>query len=374
MMRAVKVQLRDLLGDLREVALPWLTTRVLIAAGFITAYAASEHLVPANKPNVLTEGLIAWDGTWYRDIAAHGYNVVAPDGLRFFPLFPLLGRAVSVLTLGRTDVALILIANVASLLLAVAIRRLVIFERGSKEVANRAVWMVCLFPGAFVLAWGYAESLWVLAAVAGFWAIRTRRWGWAIVAGLVLGLSRPLGIVFAAPVAIELLRVWRSARNNERAVGVAAVGAPLVATGAYLLWVNRVFGDAWLPFSVQNTLRGTSVHPISRMWDGMSQMLGSHRCSDGLHIPFALAFVVLLALTFRWWPVSYGIFSVIILCAALGAQNLNSLERYGINAFPLALTLAVATKHPLSDRVVTAILAGGVVALSALAWTGAYVP
>ncbi len=374
MMRAVKVQLRDLLADLREVALPWLTTRVLIAAGFITAYAASEHLVPANKPNVLTEGLIAWDGTWYRDIAAHGYSVVAPDGLRFFPLFPLLGRAVSVLTLGRTDIALILIANVASLLLAVAIRRLVIFERGSKELASRAVWMVCLFPGAFVLAWGYAESLWVLAAVVGFWAIRTRRWGWAIAAGLVLGLSRPLGIVFAAPVAIELLRVWRSARNNERAFGVAAVGAPLVATGAYLLWVNRVFGDAWLPFSVQNTLRGTSVNPISRMWDGMSQMLGSHRFSDGLHIPFALAFVVLLALTFRWWPVSYGIFSAIILCAALGAQNLNSLERYGINAFPLALTLAVATKHPLSDRVVTAILAGGVVALSALAWTGAYVP
>ncbi len=374
MMTAVGARVRDLVADLREVALPWLTTRVLIAAGFITAYATSEHLVPTNKPNVLTEGLIAWDGTWYRDIALHGYNTVAPEGLRFFPLFPLLGRVGSILTLGRTDIALILIANVASLLLAIAIRRLVIFERGSKELANRAVWMVCLFPGAFVLAWGYAESLWVLAAVVGFWAIRTRRWGWAIVAGLVLGFSRPLGIAFAAPVAIELLRVWRQSKNTERAFGVAAVCSPFVATGAYLLWVNRVFGDAWLPFSVQNTLRGTSVNPISRIWDGLSQMLGSNRLSDGLHIPFALAFVVLLVLTFRWWPLSYGIFSAIILCAALGAENLNSLERYGINAFPLALTLAVATKNPLSDRVVTTVLAGGVVALSALAWTGAYVP
>ncbi len=374
MMTAAGARVRDLVADLREVALPWLTTRVLIAAGFITAYATSEHLVPTNKPNVLTEGLIAWDGTWYRDIALHGYNTVAPEGLRFFPLFPLLGRVGSILTLGRTDIALILIANVASLLLAIAIRRLVIFERGSKELANRAVWMVCLFPGAFVLAWGYAESLWVLAAVVGFWAIRSRRWGWAIVAGLVLGFSRPLGIAFAAPVAIELLRVWRQSKNTERAFGVAAVCSPFVATGAYLLWVNRVFGDAWLPFSVQNTLRGTSVDPISRIWDGLSQMLGSNGLSDGLHIPFAIAFVILLVLTFRWWPVSYGVFSAIILCAALGAENLNSLERYGINAFPLALTLAVATKNPLSDRVVTTVLAGGVVALSALAWTGAYVP
>lgn len=371
---SISSECRKFYADLREVLLPWLTTRVLIAAGFITAYAASEHLVPTNKPNVLSEGLIAWDGTWYRDIGMHGYDAVAPDGLRFFPLFPLLGRVASVVTLGRTDFALILVANIASLLLAVAIRRLVIFERGSKELANRAVWMVCLFPGAFVLAWGYAESLWIVAAVFGFWAIRTRRWGLAIVAGLVLGFSRPLGIAFAAPVAIELFRVWRQSKNSERAFGVAAVCSPFVATGAYLLWVNRVFGDAWLPFSVQNTLRGTSVNPISRIWDGLSQMLGSNRLSDGLHIPFALAFVVLLVLTFRWWPLSYGIFSAIILCAALGAENLNSLERYGINAFPLALTLAVATKNPLSDRVVTTVLAGGVVALSALAWTGAYVP
>ena len=371
---SISSECRKFYADLREVLLPWLTTRVLIAAGFITAYAASEHLVPTNKPNVLSEGLIAWDGTWYRDIAMYGYDAVAPDGLRFFPLYPLLGRVMSVVTLGRTDLALILVANIASLLLAVAIRRLVIFERGSKELANRAVWMVCLFPGAFVLAWGYAESLWILAAVFGFWTIRTRRWGWAIAAGLIVGCTRPLGIVFAVPVAIELLRVWRSAKNNERAVGLAAVCSPFVATGAYLLWVNRVFGDAWLPFSVQNDLRGTAVNPMSRMWDGISQMFGSTRFSDGLHIPFAIAFVVLLVLTFRWWPVSYGIFSAIILCAALGAENLNSLERYGINAFPIALTLAVATKIPLSDRVVTTILAGGVVALSALAWTGAYVP
>ena len=138
--------------DLREVIIPWFTTRVLIAVGFITAYAASDHLAPLNRPNVLTEGLIAWDGTWYRDIAEFGYSSIAPEGLRFFPLFPLLGRAVSSVTLGRTDVALILIANIASLFLAIAIRRLVIFERGSKELANRAVWIVCLFPGAFVLA------------------------------------------------------------------------------------------------------------------------------------------------------------------------------------------------------------------------------
>jgi hypothetical protein len=89
---------RGVLLDLREVIIPWLTTRVLIAVGFVTAFAASDQLAPLNRPNVLTEGLIAWDGTWYRDIAEFGYSSIAPEGLRFFPLFPLLGRAVSVVT------------------------------------------------------------------------------------------------------------------------------------------------------------------------------------------------------------------------------------------------------------------------------------
>ena len=365
---------QGLFEDLRVVIVPWLTARVLIAVGFLTARAAGDHLVPAALPATLSEGLIAWDGTWYRDIAEHGYSFVGIDGVRFFPLFPLLGRFVSVLTLGRTDVALVLLANLASLALVVALRRLVLFERGSKALAERSVWLLCLFPGAFVLAWGYAEALWLLAAVAGFWAIRARRWGWAILAGIVLGLTRPLGIAFALPAAIELARVWRSARTPERVRGTAAVVAPVAATACFLVWVGNVFGDAWLPFTVQNTLRGTSTNPLARMWDGLSEMLGTQRFADGLHIPFAIAFLVLLVLTFRWWPISYGAFAAVVIAAALAADNLNSLERYGLNAFPIVLALAVALKDHRSERVVTTILAGGVVALSALAWTGAYVP
>jgi hypothetical protein len=365
---------RGLLADLRAVIVPWLTARALLLAGFLTAYAASDHLLPGAHPNQLTEGLVAWDGTWYRDIAAHGYGALPIEGLRFFPLFPLLGRALSIVTLGRTDVALVLIANLASIALAIAVRRLVRFERGNQALADRAVWMVCLFPGAFVLAWAYAEALWVLAAVVVFWAIRSRRWGWAIAAGLVVGLSRPLGVALAVPMAVELARVWKNARNDERALGIVAVASPFAATGAYMLWVSHVFGDAWLPFTVQNHLRGASINPISRLWEGLSQMVGPQRLGDGLHIPFAIAFVVLLVLTFRWWPVSYGVFAAIVLVAALGAENLNSLERYGLNAFPLALTLAVLVKDPRVDRVVTTVLGGGVVALGAMAWMGAYVP
>ncbi len=360
--------------DLRAVIVPWLTARALMVAGYVVAVAAADKLVSGSRPTALTEGLVAWDGTWYRDIASNGYSALPQEGLRFFPLFPLLGRGFALVTAGRTDVALVIIANVASLALAVAIRRLVRFERGNAALADRAVWYLVLFPGAFVLAWAYAEAVWILAAVVVFWGIRSRHWWWAAAAGVVAGASRPLGLVLAVPAAIELGRVWRRADRDERMQGLVAVAAPVVGTGAYLAWVGHVFGDMWLPFTVQSPLRGDSMNPVSRIWEGLHQMIGPERFADGLHVPFAIAFVVLLVLTFRWWPASYGAFAALVLLAALGAENLNSLERYGLNAFPLVLSLAVAAKDPRVDRVLGMVLAGGTVALTSLAWLGAYVP
>jgi hypothetical protein len=360
--------------DLRAVAVPWITVRALLAVAFITALAIADRLVPGLRPTQLTEGLVAWDGTWYRDIAAHGYAALPEEGLRFFPLFPMLGRVLGFVTFGRVDVALVLIANICSLGFAVGVRRLVLLERNDPKLADRAVWMTALFPGAFVLAFGYAEALWLLAAVIVFWGIRSRSWWWAAAAGFVAGLSRPLGVVLAVPAALELARHWGTATRQERLRAGFAVVAPVLGSLSYLLWVGRSFGNMWLPFTVQSDLRGETVDPISRLWEGLSQMVGPERLGDGLHIPFAIAFLALLVVTFRRWPVSYGVFSALVLIAAIGSENLNSLERYGLNAFPLAMSLAFVCRNPRFDTAVRSVLSGGVVALACMAWLGAYVP
>jgi len=150
MKSSISTECRKFYADLREVLLPWLTTRVLIAAGFITAYAVSEHLVPTNKPNVLSEGLIAWDGTWYRDIAMHGYDAVAPDGLRFFPLFPLLGRVASVVTLGRTDFALILVLAPAFLFTLLRLRPTRAFAFSARTRTSSLARALVLAPGSLL--------------------------------------------------------------------------------------------------------------------------------------------------------------------------------------------------------------------------------
>jgi hypothetical protein len=76
----------------------------------------------------------------------------------------------------------------------------------------------------------------------------------------------------------------------------------------------------------------------------------------------------------RRWPVRYAVYTVPMVVVALSAESFNSLERYGLNAFPLVLALATVTRRPELDRAALALGAAGVVALSALAWVGNYVP
>ena len=92
----------------------WVTARVLLAV----AWAASsmpwfDRLETATS--VRHQGLFLWDGTYYRDLAQHGYDGVATGVQRFFPLFPLLGRWVGWLLGGNDDLGLLVVSNLAAL-------------------------------------------------------------------------------------------------------------------------------------------------------------------------------------------------------------------------------------------------------------------
>jgi hypothetical protein len=372
-------------AELVEVLPAWVAARAVVALAAWLASALAARDRPGGTTLALSQGLVAWDGQWYEGIARFGYGGLAErvgsdEGLRFFPLHPLLARIVEVLPGIGVAAALVLVANVAALAVAVLARRTTLAEGHGPEAARRAVWLLSLFPPAFVLVWGYAEALFLIGAMGGLLACRRRWWWLAAGAGLVAGATRPLGLLLVAPFAWEAWEAWRG-RPGLGAPGrppvpavVAAVAAPAVGTAAYLAWVGRRFGDPLLPFTVQSPLRGEAVDPLTRLGRGLADLVGPERFGDGLHLPFALALALLAVLTFRHWPRSYGILGALFLVTALSAENLNSLERYGLNAFPLVLTLAVVGRSWWAERIALAVCAGGLLSLASLAWLGVYVP
>jgi hypothetical protein len=317
-------------------------------------------------------GLMSWDADWYRRIADHGYAGVGHSGLRFFPLYPLLGRGLSFLLDGHTGWALLLIANALALLLGALVHMLVMLERGDAVLARRAAWLTALAPPAFVLVMGYSEPLFLCFAVAAFIWMTQGRWWWVAGAGLLAGLTRPVGLLLVVPIAIV---AGRGGARGPVAARVAAVLAPLAGTAAFLAWVGVRFGDPTLPFRVQNIegLRGHTVSPLATVAHVAGGLL-TGEAGQQLHSVWVVGAVALVVVVFLQWPLEYGAYAALTVLAALSAQHLGSFERYAYGAFPLVLAGAGLIRSVRVERTVLVLSGAAMGAYAVAAYVGAYVP
>lgn len=358
--------------DLRAALPGWIATRLLVLVGWLGSRWWIDHARHGVRPFASVQGLFAWDGVFYRGVAEHGYRAEDAEALRFFPLYSLVGRVVHTVLAVSPGTALLIITNVAALVAGALVHRLTLLETGDRPAARRASWYVALVPPAFVLTWAYAEALFIALAAATFLALRRQRWGWAAVLGFAAALTRPTGVFLALAALIEVGRGERQRTVREVGPRALALAAPFAGVACYLWWVRDLFGDWKIPIDRQNDLRGGISNPIIRLSEAAADLVRGD--VDGLHFPFAVALIVLAVIVWRRLPLSYGLFSAAIVVTSLAAGNLNSIERYGLNAFPLVMALALVTPTRLAERV-TAVVGGvGVAWMAALAWLAVYVP
>jgi hypothetical protein len=353
----------------------WAVARVAV----LGALALTRYLVsnlgaedPTGRP---PSGLVGWDASWYLRIIESGYHHLPWESLRFFPLLPLLAKVLDPVFGAR--LSLLLVVNAASLGAGVLLDRLARFESGGdRELGSRAAWFLALLPPAFVLVMGYAESLLVFFAIATFFALRRQKWLWAVLFGLLAGLCRPLGVLLVLPALIEGLRGWSRADGRERVLRLAAAVAPGVGGLSYLAWSWMAYGDPMRPLRLQQEFdrRGGFENPATRLVEALRQLLDGADLGSGLHFPWAIGFLVLLVVCFRRWPASYGAYASAVLLVALSAGNLDSLERYGLSAFPLVLALAGLLRPAWLERSALVLAACGLTTYATLAFLGAYVP
>lgn len=374
--RAVTDRSRGLLDEVRGVLLPWVTGLLLTLTAYAIAKLAADQLAGGDEPVFLENGFLSWDADWYRGIADDGYSGVGEEGLRFWPLFPLAGRGLSVAFAGNTDAALLVVANVAAVAFLVLLGRLVRSETGSGAIASRAVWLAAIWPTAFVLFMGYAESLFLALAVATFLMLRRQQWWWAAAFGFAAGLTRPFAIFLVLAAAVEGWRTFRQADVAGRVARVGATLAPGLGILAYLGWAQAAFDDAFLPLTLQSdpTRQGSIRDPASSFVDSGGDLFTGDAFVPGLHFVWAGLLVALLVVMARRLPASYTAYAGATLALALAATNLDSLERYAMGAFPFVIVVAILVTGRVAERPVTAIAAGGLVAYGFLAFIGVYVP
>jgi hypothetical protein len=359
------------------VALPgWLTARVVVGGVLLFARFLYNHLHIHVGGKTLHEGLLAWDGQWYERIAHHGYGGIPHTAVRFFPLYPELGRALGWVLGGMYDVALLLLANIPALLFGALLVRLVQREGGDAPAAERAAWFVALVPSGFVLVFAYSEAIAGCLAVATFLALRSKRWWWAAAGGFLSGLTRPSGALLAVPALIEAARGARHMSIGDALARLTAVAAPVAGVVAYLAWVGIRFGHAMLPLDIQQRswLRGGFLNPAVALWRAGHSAFEGHFGGNGIHFPLLVVALVLVVVVCRRWPASYGAYAAVTLLVALSAHRLGSAERYVFATFPFVLAIVSLTR---SRRVEIGVLVASgacMAGFATLAVLGAYVP
>ncbi len=322
-----------------------------------------------------------WDARWYDEALRNGYPAVLPtddagnvqeNAWAFYPLFPLLGRLLSGLAGIAPAASLTLIAMLSGLAAALVIYRL--FRH--KATHRTALWgavFVSTFPVAPVLQVPYAESLNLLLLAAALLLVVRRRYLWAIPVALLMCLSRPTGVPFAAMAGLLFLyRVYphlearfgrrprtgggdgrglpaEAATNGHSPGELWALAGLAAASGiGALLWPAiawAVTGDMQAYTKTETVWRGHDLVPFKPWFDTGVQLFGPVL---GLLAPFVFvaAFallmmsrpVVALGAELRLWCVCYLGYLLVFL------HPQTSTFRMLLPLFPLALGAALVSR------------------------------
>jgi hypothetical protein len=291
--------------------------------------------------------LSRWDAAWYVEIARDGYRYEpgVPSNASFFPLYPLLIRAVhALLLLPENDywwlVIAIAISNVALLIGLTYFRALLAMGFG-EDLISRTITYLLIFPTTFFFSAVYSESLFLALTVAAFYYARTNRWLLACILAALATLTRSQGMILALPLLIEYLgeRNFRLQKVGWNITAFALIPAALLA---FALFLKLKFGSWTVMFDAQSTWGRHLMwpwHPLAWFLRHAPPLSPEHH--DKLDFGFLLVLLGGAIAGLRRLRISYNayIWTAVVFFSCWGM--LGSIPRFDLVIFPLFIVLAL---------------------------------
>jgi hypothetical protein len=338
----------------RQVLPAYILTRFGLALAvyfsFILLTARQYQVASVGMGNLFTS-LDRWDALRYLHIAQFGYQTAQETA--FFPLYPLLVRAVAWLTLQHYYLAGLLVSN-GALLIALATLYLLVRQDFDEDVAKRTALYLLVFPTAVFLTAPYNETLFLAIVLQFFYHLRRRHW-WAVtLLGALAALTRTAGVLLIVPLLVEFLRqrpwTWQALLRTA-AVAVATC----LGLGLYAGYCFSRFGNPLVFSQVQ----GEYWHRYLRApWVGLGWGLHDllalppaslYEAHGFLDVGATILFLILLVYGWRRLRPSYNWFAVAMMLLFLlfpdiglgGVTPLESNQRFVLEVFPGFIALAL---------------------------------
>lgn len=223
----------------------WLLSRLVTIAA-IQIFAPVSDIAPVTHsgtlpldytPNFIPQSswelFLHWDGAWYQKIATVGYDY-ANDGkyhsIAFFPLFPILIRALMVFGL-PSEVAGMLVNNLAFLGAMLLLYRWVQQRYGS-SVAKWATVVLAWCPFSLFSTVIYSEGLFLLVTTAALRAFDNSQYARSAVWGTLASATRSTGIVLLPAF---LIVAWKQKKPPIAYAVALAVSGGLLLFSLYCM-------------------------------------------------------------------------------------------------------------------------------------------
>ncbi|MBR0967914.1 hypothetical protein JQ626_28010 [Bradyrhizobium diazoefficiens] len=302
--------------------------------------------------------MVRWDGRWYGGIVTDGYQysdaAQALNSINFFPLYPLVSAAMRVLARVDPFVAMLLVANLCSVIVVLLLVRLVKQEIGEESVLP-TVALFSFFPSSMFLSAAYSESLCLVFVLLSLILLARHQF---VVSAAMAGVSlaaRSTSIVLL-PVILSVIALTPTMTWPQRLSRIAVCGV-LAASGllAYMAYLWIAFGHPLAFVASQDAFHAQSLS--QRIASAVT--LEAFRRAEWPEAVQLLAFVLLAVASFwrlRFSLALYGIAAIAMPYLLDGVTR--STGRYLLACFPAFMLLGwICRTRPWLTIALTACLA-----------------
>lgn len=324
-------------------------------------------------------GLITnWDGQWYERIATLGYQLPEQGDFgtkdptwifAFLPGFPTVVGAMMAVT-GLSFAVCATVVNLLAGGAAMVVMFALVERTAGRFVASASVLIACSFVAAPLLQAAYSESISLLLVCTALLLVARRRYGWAVVAVVLLSLTRlvtpPLVIVVLVHAVLRYRGRAQDPIRRGEVVGMTVLGVVSAASVSFWTTITSLITDGVKDSGAERGNVSTVVSVGRFGWFTNSYEHIGWIGVVALALLVVLLVVVSMSRLTRTWGVEvrtwFAIYPIFLLFVA-GVHT--GMFRYLLLAFPVGLLLVGSPTPGTIPRKRAVLL--GIVALVSLA-------
>ena len=293
-----------------------------------------------------------WDSEWYRSIATKGYpsSATKTASWAFFPLYPMVVRAVSFLFGGNLDFSGYLVSNLCYAVACGYSYRYILETRRNEEEAYFYIalmtWGACGFYDAIL----YTEAMYLMFLTMCFCYLKEGKFLRMGICGLLMSATRNTGVFFVFVVVLDRFWRWKEREKtagrkmdfigflkesfgNERLV----LGTMMIPAGmfAYMYYLFLRTGDGFAFIHIQKAFMQDTRPGIIQVWARIFRLYAGQAWVYAYLVGLILVFLLILV-NRRLDESVWGILNWLI----PQQRGLGSMQRYFHTCVVVELTFA----------------------------------